>query len=71
VKINETNIELTEKVLNVLIENRENMHYIYVLVRDCVRVFILEDPSFKRVLKFDPIEPEHVGMPTPVDLYNE
>lgn len=40
-KINETNIELSEKVLNVLIDKKENMHLIYVLQRDCVRVFML------------------------------
>ncbi len=47
---------MNEKVLNVYIENKLNMHYIYVVLRDCVRVLLLEDPSFKRVFKFDAID---------------
>ena len=55
----------------MLIEMKFNFHYIYVIVRDCVRVLIMEDPSFKRVIKFDAIDEEHVNMPTPADIYNE
>lgn len=58
-------------MLAVLIELKFNFHYIYVIVRDCVRVFIMEDPSFKRVIKFDAIDAEHVNMPTPADIYND
>lgn len=32
---------------------------------------MLEDPSFKRVLKFDPIDPANVGMPTPAEIYQD
>lgn len=71
VKINEVNIELPEKVMAVVMEAREGLHFIYVVVRDCVRVLVLEDPSFKRVIKFDPIDAAHTAMPTPADLYQE
>lgn len=55
----------------MLIDKKENMHLIYVLLRDCVRVFMLEDPSYKRILKFDPIDAEHISMPCPIDIYKD
>lgn len=58
-------------MLNVLIDKKENMHLIYVLLRDCVRVFMLEDPSYKRILKFDPIDAEHISMPSPIGIYKD
>lgn len=58
-------------MLNVLIDKKENMHLIYVLLRDCVRVFMLEDPSYKKILKFDPIDQEHTSMPCPIDIYKD
>ena len=42
-----------------------------MIVRDCVRVFILEDPTFKRVFKFDPIDKDNINMPTPIDIYKD
>jgi hypothetical protein len=36
-----------------------------------VRIYILEDPSYKRFIKFDPIDSEHTSMPCPIDIYKD
>jgi hypothetical protein len=34
-------------------------------------VFIIEDPAFKKIIKFDPINEENVSMPCPIDIYKD
>lgn len=36
-----------------------------------MRIFIVEDPSYKRIIKFDAIDDDNLKMPTPVELYND
>ncbi len=64
-------MELTEKVLAIYLELKEGYNFIYVILKDCVRIFIVEDPSYKRVIKFDAIDDDNLNMPTPVELYND
>jgi len=62
---------LTEKVLTIYLELKEGYNFIYAILKDCVRIFIVEDPSYKRVIKFDAIDDDNLNMPTPVELYND
>jgi hypothetical protein len=58
-------------VLAVWLEVREGATELLVLVRDCVRCFVLEEPQAKKVIRFEPIYEENVHMPTPVDKYKD
>lgn len=55
----------------IYLELKEGYNFIYVILKDCVRIFIVEDPSYKRVIKFDAIDDDNLNMPTPVELYND
>lgn len=60
---------MNQKVLNIFFEKKQLGTMVYVLLRDCVRCFVIEDPSFKKVISFDPIDEENIGMPCPIDIY--
>ena len=70
-KYAETNIEFTEKVLNVYVETKEDCTEVYVVVRDSIRCFVLEEPLAKKIIKFDPIYEENANMPCPIDKYKD
>ncbi len=42
---------------------------VYVILRDCVKIFVLEELEVKRTIKFDPIDIENIRYPTPMDMY--
>jgi len=62
---------MCQKILNVYIDRKQERTEIYVILRDCIRCYILEEPIAKKVIKFDPIYEENVHMPCPVDLYKQ
>lgn len=58
-------------MLNILTQTQANSTEIYILLRDCVHCYVVEDPTVKRIFKFEPINEESIYMPCPMDLYQK
>lgn len=43
----------------------------FVVLRDCIRWFVVGDPQARKTIKFDPIYEENVQMPCPVEKYKD